>query len=297
VPVAVLSGLPDGLYGEELERRIEAACGTIRDRLAADPSLAGEPPRLALILGSGLGGAADLLDDEPRLRIPYREIPHVPGAGVTGHAGELLIGRAQGRTVAILSGRAHGYEGYAARETTLLLRAVIGLGTDTVVLTNAAGGLNPDFEAGDLMLMRDLINLSGENPLRGPNLDRLGPRFPALTDAFDAALLEQARRAAARAGIRVREGVYVMLAGPSYETRAELAMLRLLGGDAVGMSTVPEVIVARHAGLRVLGISLITNKATVDMSGEVTHEEVMEVARVGAGRLLSVLAELVPSIV
>jgi purine-nucleoside phosphorylase len=296
VPREVLSGLPDGLYGEELERRIAAASASIRDRLAGVPAIATEPLRLAVVLGSGLAAAAELLDPQPRVRIPYPDIPHVPVGGVAGHAGELLIGRAGERTAAILSGRAHAYEGYSARETTLLLRAIIDLGAEVVVLTNAAGALDPSYERGDLMLIRDAINLSGENPLRGPNLERFGPRFPAMSDAFDAGLLDRARGAAARAGIGLREGVYIMLAGPSYETRAELRMLRLLGGDAVGMSTVSELIVARHAGRRVLGISLITNTATPEMAGVVTHEEVMEVARAGSGRLLALLRELLPAL-
>ncbi len=293
---APLSGLPDGLYGEELDRRIREAERTIRQRLDAVPDLAGQPPRTALVLGSGLGGAVDLLDPAPRLRVPYAEIPHVPVGSAVGHAGELVLGRAAGCGIAILSGRAHGYEGYSARETTLLLRAVISLGAEELVLTNAAGGLDPGFEAGDLMLIRDVINLSGENPLRGPNVDRFGPRFPALTDPFDAGLSDRAREAAERAGVALREGVYVMLPGPSYETRAELRMLRLLGADAVGMSTVPEVIVAGHAGLRVLAVSLITNKATPEMTGEVTHEEVVEVGKEGAQRLLALLRELVPAL-
>ncbi|TMB54083.1 MAG: purine-nucleoside phosphorylase [Chloroflexi bacterium] len=172
----------------------------------------------------------------------------------------------------------------------------LSLGIGTLVLTNAAGGINPEFEPGDVMLITDTINLSGDNPLRGPNLDRLGPRFVAMTDAFDLQLRDKARQAAARARVILREGVYLMLSGPNYETRAELRMLRTLGADAVGMSTVPEVLVARHQGVRVLGFSLIANKATPEMEGEVTHEEVLAMGPIGAARLVEVLRELLPEL-
>jgi purine-nucleoside phosphorylase len=166
----------------------------------------------------------------------------------------------------------------------------------TVVLTNAAGGVNPDFDPGDVMLIADTINLSGENPLLGPNLDRFGPRFVAMADAWDEELRSKARAAAERAGVQLREGVYLMLPGPAYETRAELRMLRTLGADAVGMSTVHELLVARHSGARVLGFSLITNKATPDMEGEVTHEEVLAMGPIGAARVVKVLRELMPEL-
>ena len=278
----------------ELGQRIESAAAAIRDRLAAEPSLAA--PRLGLVLGSGLGAVVDLLDPAPRIRIPYAEIPGVPVSGVAGHAGEVVAGPVGGRPVLVLAGRVHAYEGYSHREITILLRATFRVGLEAVILTNAAGGLNPDFEPGELMLMTDHINLSGDNPLFGPNLDFLGPRFPALTDAYDPDLAARARAAAERTGVRLREGVYVMLSGPTYETRAELRMLRQLGADAVGMSTVLEVIVARHAGVRVLAISLITNKATPDVETGATHEEVIEMGRIGAGRLTTLLGALLPEI-
>ena len=287
--------LPDGLYGAELERRIEETAASLRERIAAVAGL-GEP-RLGFVLGSGLGGVMDLLDDEPRLRISYRDIPNVPGSEVEGHAGELLVGRAAGASVLVLSGRAHPYEGWSHRQATLLLRSALSLGIDTVVLTNAAGGVNPEFEPGDVMLIADTINLSGENPLLGPNLDRFGPRFLAMADAWDAELRLLAREAGARAGVALREGVYLMLSGPAYETRAELRMVRTLGADAVGMSTAHELLVARHHGARVLGFSLITNKATPDMEGEVTHEEVLAMGPIGAARVVSVLRELLPELV
>jgi purine-nucleoside phosphorylase len=286
--------LPDGLYGLELERRIDEAAAFVRERLAAVPALA--QPRLAFILGSGLGGVADLLDPEPRIRVRYGDIPHVPASEVAGHAGELLCGLAHGTPVLLLSGRAHPYEGWSQRQATLLLRACLSLGIKTLVVTNAAGGVNPEFEPGDVMLIADTINLSGDNPLTGPNLDRFGQRFVPMTDAFDVELRERARAAAERADVALRQGVYVMLAGPSYETRAELRLLRTLGADAVGMSTVHEVLVARHMGVKVLGFSLVTNKATADMEGEVTHEEVLAMGPIGAARLVTLLRELLPGL-
>ncbi|MDP9250959.1 MAG: purine-nucleoside phosphorylase [Chloroflexota bacterium] len=286
--------LPDGAYGAELERRVEEAANHIRERLAAVPQLS--TPRLGFVLGSGLGGVVQLLEHEPRISIPYHEIPNVPGAAIEGHAGELVAGLANGMPTLLLSGRAHPYEGWSQREATLLLRGCLSLGIETLVVTNAAGGINAEFEPGDVMLIADTINLSGDNPLLGPNLDHFGRRFVPMADAFDPELAALARAAAARAGVALREGVYLMLSGPSYETRAELRMLRTLGADAVGMSTVPEVLVARHHGVRVLGFSLITNKATPEMVGEVSHEEVLAMGPIGAARLLAVLRELLPEL-
>ena len=287
-----LATLSDGVHGAELDRRISRATDAIRAELNSEPGLAG--PKLALVLGSGLGGVTELLDAGARLRLPYRDIPNVPGAAVEGHAGELVAGTVRGSPAVILSGRAHPYEGYSHREATLLLRAVIDLGIETLVLTNAAGGLDPEFDPGDVMLISDHINLSGDNPLLGPNLDRFGPRFPPMTDAYDPALRAAARASAERTGISLREGIYIMLSGPSYETRAEMRMLRTLGGDAVGMSTAHETIVARHADVRVIGFSLITNKATDDVEAGATHEEVIEMGKVGAKRLVTLLGDFLP---
>jgi purine-nucleoside phosphorylase len=294
VPDPSLAALSDGIYGEELDRRIAEATAAIAAAIESEPSLA--RPRLAAILGSGLGGVTSLLDPAPRVELPYRRIPHVPGSAVEGHASELIAGAIRGMPAIILSGRAHPYEGYSQRESTLLLRAVLALGIETLVVTNAAGGTNPAFEPGDVMLISDHVNLSGENPLTGPNLARFGPRFPALVDAYDPALRAAAHAAADRTGVALRDGVYVMLSGPSYETRAEMRMLRGLGGDAVGLSTAHEVIVARHAGVRVLGFSLITNKATDDVAEGATHEEVIEMGRIGAERLVRLLADLLPTL-
>jgi purine-nucleoside phosphorylase len=287
-----LGALSDGIYGAELDRRISEATEAIQATLARNPAF--ESPRLAAVLGSGLGGVVQLLDDEPRARLSYGDIPHVPGASVPGHAGELISGTVRGTPMIVLSGRAHPYEGYSQRESTLLLRAVIALGIETLVLTNAAGGLDPAYEPGDVMLIGDHLNLSGENPLLGPNLDRFGTRFPPMTDAYDPALRGAARESAQRTGVDLREGVYVMLSGPSYETRAEMRLLRSLGADAVGMSTAHETIVARHAGTRVLGFSLITNKATDDVEAGATHDEVIEMGKVGAERLVTLLGDLLP---
>lgn len=289
-----LSTLSDGIYGAELRMRIAAAAEAISQRLADLPAL--DTPRLAFVLGSGLGSVADLLEPAPRVTIPYAEIPYVPVGHVEGHAGELVAGLAGGAPALVLSGRAHPYEGFSHREATILLRACLTLGVSTVVVTNASGGLNPAYDPGDVMLIADTVNLSGDNPLFGPNLDELGPRFVPMTDAYDADLRARARAAAVRAGVELREGVYVMLAGPNYETRAELRMLRTIGGDAVGMSTVPEVLVSRHAGARVVGFSLVTNKATDDVDHEVTHEEVLAMGPVGAARLVSILRELLPEL-
>lgn len=285
--------LADGIFGPELDRRISGATEAIQSRLAPDGL---DAPRIVVVLGSGLGDVVELLDPEPRVRVPYGEIPHVPASAVAGHAGELVAGRVGGTPALVLSGRAHPYEGWSHRESTLLLRAVLALGPGVLVLTNAAGGLDPAFEPGDVMLLTDHINLSGDNPLRGPNLDRFGDRFPPMTDAYDPDLRAGALESAERTGVGLRQGIYVMLSGPSYETRAEMRMLRGLGADAVGMSTAHETIVARHAGVRVLAFSLITNKATDDVEEGATHEEVIEMGRVGAARLVTLLADLLPRI-
>jgi len=286
--------LADGVFGAELERRVDVAAATIRAWLAPEPALA--RPRVAMVLGSGLGSVVELLEAAPRLTLAYADIPEVPGSGVEGHAGQLIAGLVGSLPVLVLSGRAHPYEGWSQRESTLLLRACLTLGVDTVLLTNAAGGINREFEPGDVMLIADTLNLSGDSPLRGPNVDRFGPRFVPMTDALDDGLKAAARAAATRAGERLREGVYCMLSGPAYETRAELRMLGSLGADAVGMSTVHELTVARHHGARVVAFSLITNKATPEMEGEVTHEEVLAIGPVGAARLTAILRELLPGI-
>jgi purine nucleoside phosphorylase I, inosine and guanosine-specific len=237
-------------------------------------------PRLAIILGSGLGDLATEVKDA--VAIPYGEIPHFAVSTVPGHAGRLLIGTLEGLPVAVLQGRFHTYEGHSAQLAAFPVQVVRMLGAETLIVTNAAGGVNPEYRSGDFMLLRDHINfpgMAGHHPLVGPNDERLGPRFPALAMAYDAELRTIAHDvAASNDEIVLHEGIYTMVTGPSFETPAELRFLRIVGTDAVGMSTVPEVIVARHMGMRVLGISLITNQATGDEHLTVNHAEVLATA-------------------
>ncbi len=239
-------------------------------------------PRVAIILGSGLNGLAESVQ-EPVI-VPFGELPYWPVSTVQGHAGRLVLGRLEGQPVFVMQGRVHFYEGYSMAQVTLPVRVMQRLGIETLIVTNAAGGVNPDYAPGDVMLILDHLNfvgMAGFNPLFGPNLDEFGPRFPDMSQAYDRQLRDLARRVASENGILLREGVYVGLSGPSFETPADLRFLRNAGADAVGMSTVPEVTVARHGGMRVLGFSGISNKANLDGSTETTHEEVLE-----AGKLL-----------
>ena len=247
---------------------------------------------VGLILGSGLSGLASEVEEADV--IPYAEIPRFPVATVEGHAGEMVIGRWEGHDVLIMRGRTHPYEGHPMSHLGLPVRVMQLLGIGTLVVTNAAGGLNPEFRAGDLMLLVDHINfmgMAGQNPLWGPNDESLGPRFPDMTQAYDPGLRQLAREAAQEIGLVLREGVYVMLGGPSFETPADIRFLRMIGADAVGMSTVHEVIVARHAGIRALGFSLISNVATAEPSpeSETTHEEVLEAGKQSAPRLAALI--------
>lgn len=231
------------------------------------------PAEVGLVLGSGLGGYEDSLLD-PR-EISFDEIPGFPEPTVSGHAGKLMVGTIGEKRVMIMSGRFHHYEGHSLDKVTMPIRVMALLGVRTLILTNAAGGVNTEFHPGELMLITDFINLSGRNPLRGPNLDVFGPRFPDMTHAFDPALRETALESARALGIHLNRGVYTWWNGPAYETPAEIRMIRALGGDAVGMSTVPEVIVARHCGMRVLGISAITNMAAGVLDAPISHEDVL----------------------
>ncbi|SFJ28918.1 purine-nucleoside phosphorylase [Thermoflavimicrobium dichotomicum] len=233
-------------------------------------------PRIGLILGSGLGVLAEEIQDP--VTIPYGQIPHFPISTVEGHAGQLVIGTLENQPVVVMQGRFHLYEGHELASVTFPIRVMKELGVDTILVTNAAGGVNESFEPGDLMIIRDHINLMFRNPLIGPNDPELGPRFPDMSQAYDAELRQLAHRVAEEQGIKVQEGVYAGVLGPSYETPAEIRMIRKVGGDAVGMSTVPEVIVARHAGIRVLGISCISNMAAGILPQPLSHEEVMETA-------------------
>jgi purine-nucleoside phosphorylase len=249
-------------------------------------------PRLGLILGSGLNPLADEVVGADR--IPYGDIPHFPRPGVEGHKGQLVVGQLAGQEVLIMQGRAHAYEGYTLQQVTLPVRVMHELGIGTLILTKAAGGLNPTFHAGDLMLINDHIGLMaivGGNPLWGPNDPTLGPRFPAMNKAYDPELRALTRRVAAELGVGLREGVYIGLGGPTFETPAEVRFGRMIGGDACGMSTVPEVIVARHVGMRVLGISGISNVAISDPDAleEPNHEEVMAAGQVMVPKLMALL--------
>lgn len=236
----------------------------------------GISPEVGIILGSGLGLLAE--EVEGAVRLPYADIPHFLQPTVPGHAGNLVAGRLAGRPVLAWQGRYHYYEGHSLAQVTYPVRVTQKLGVNILLVTNAAGAVNPFFQAGEIMIIADHLNLMGDNPLRGPNLDELGPRFPDLSGAYDPRLRELARRAATGLGLPLREGVYAALPGPSYETPAEIRLLQRLGADAVGMSTVPEVIAARHGGQEVLGLSLITNQAAGVGAHRVTHAEVVEVA-------------------
>jgi purine-nucleoside phosphorylase len=250
-------------------------------------------PRCGIVLGSGLGGLAD--DVERDAVVPYRAIPHFPIPKVAGHAGELVLGRLDGRPVAALAGRAHLYEGYTAEQVVFPIRVLAALGAPVLVLSNAAGALNPAFRGGDLMLLTDHINLTGTNPLVGPNDDRIGPRFPDMSAVYDPGLRGAAEAAARAEGIALSTGVYAGVLGPSYETPAEVRMLRAMGADAVDMPTVLEAIAARHAGMRVLGIAAITNAVgTVDRAKDgLAHEDVLAAAAAIGPRFVTLVRRIV----
>jgi purine-nucleoside phosphorylase len=249
-----------------------------------------QTPRIGLILGSGLGPLAEAVEQPDY--IPYSEIPGWPISGVQGHAGRLVMGKLEGQSVVVMQGRTHYYEGYDMPRLGLPVRVMQKLGIEILVVTNAAGAVNPAFEPGDLMMLTDHLNfigMAGQNPLRGPNLDELGPRFPDMSKVYDRELQSLTRQVAAEEKLELREGVYCCLAGPSFETPADLRFLRAVGVDAVGMSTVPEATVARHSGTRVLGISGISNKANLDGATETTHEEVLEAGQVLVPKLTKLL--------
>jgi len=245
-------------------------------------------PEIAIILGSGLGVIAEKIKDP--VEIPYETIPGFPISTVKGHEGKLIFGTLESKPVCLFKGRFHYYEGYSLREVTFPIRVVGKLDVKILIVTNAAGGVNPYFEPGDIMIIRDHINLLPDNPLRGPNLDKFGPRFPSMHDAYSKKLIKLTHEVASKAGISVKEGVYVALQGPSLETPAEYRFVNLIGGDVVGMSTVPEVIVARHMGIEVLGFSIITNVADPYNPKPTTHEEVIQVGE-KSGKILGRLIE------
>ena len=249
-------------------------------------------PRVAIVLGSGLSAVADAVTGS--VRIPFGDIPHFPVSSIVGHQGHLVLGQLEGQPVAVMQGRTHFYEGYSAQQVTLPIRVLRLLGAETIILTNAAGGLNRSFHTGDLMLIVDHINMvgmTGVNPLRGPNDASFGPRFLDMSSAYDRGLRELTLQVAAELQVPMQQGVYVGLAGPTYETPAETRFLRLIGGDAVGMSTTSEAVVARHSGMRVLGISGITNLVIdqVDGAAQTNHEEVLQAGALMTPRMAAVV--------
>ncbi len=247
-------------------------------------------PRIGLVLGSGLGDLADSVEQAER--IPYAQLPNWPVSTIMGHKGTLVIGKLAGQNVVVMQGRTHYYEGYSMGQVTFPIRVMQRLGIEILIVTNAAGAINPDFIPGEVMLIVDQLNLigmGGLNPLRGPNLAEFGERFPDMSQPFDRELMTLARKAAAGEAVILREGIYVGLAGPSFESPADLRFLRLAGADAVGMSTVAEVVVARHGKTRVLGFSGISNKANLDGSTITTHVEVLEAGKVIVPRLRSII--------
>ncbi|MEO8430044.1 MAG: purine-nucleoside phosphorylase [Acidobacteriota bacterium] len=271
-----------------LSSRLTAAAAFIRKRSAAAPAV-------GLVLGSGLGGFARALDD--RVAIPFADIPHFPvSTGVVGHAGELVLGSVGGTPVAVLSGRVHFYEGRTMAEAVFPARVLARLGVRAVLLTNAAGGIRVTWRPGTLMLLTDHINAFGTNPLIGANEEDLGPRFPDMTNVYDPALRRVIHAAAAKLRIPLKDGVYIGLTGPSYETPAEIRAFRRLGADAVGMSTVPEAIALRHAGVRVAGISTITNMAAGILQRPLDHSEVVKTTQRVGERFVRLLTAAVPKI-
>ncbi len=267
-----------------LKEKVKQSLEFLRPRI-------GETPRVAVVLGSGLGGFADAVEN-PRV-IATEDIPHYPVSTVPGHKGRWVVGEVEGVRTLCLQGRVHYYEGYSLQAVTYYVHLLAGLGVDTLILTTACGGLNPEFRPGDLMLMTDQMNLAFNNPLIGKPEDQLGPRFPDMSQPFDAELLELAERVGVENGTPFRKGVFCWMTGPNYETAAEVRMLRTLGVDAVSMSTAPEVIVARQRRMRVLGVSLITNPATGLADAPLSHAEVTDIASRAGQRLTMLLKKII----
>jgi purine-nucleoside phosphorylase len=268
-------------------RDLDAAVGHIRE-------LSDIEPRVGLILGSGLGGLADDVDE--RVEIAYDDIPGWPSSTAVGHAGVLVLGRIDGVPLAVMRGRAHLYEGVSADRAVFGVRVLGRLGIGTLVVTNAAGGINESFRPGQLVLISDHVNLMGHSPLAGPNDEELGPRFPDMSDAYDPDLRAKAREAAAGLSMDVGEGVYAAWLGPQFETPAEIRFMHAIGGDLAGMSTVPEVIAARHMGIRCLGISVVTNRAAGIGPGKISHQEVLTIGAEAQPRLTALLRQLLPAL-
>ena len=264
-------------------QQIREACAYIRSCTASHP-------KTAIVLGTGLNGLADHI--QVQCHIPYAAIPHFPVSTVQGHAGNLLFGRLDRTELMVMQGRFHYYEGYTMQQVTFPLRVMKAMGVETLILSNASGGMNPGFEVGDLMLIRDHINFFPEHPLRGKNEESLGPRFPNMSEVYDKELLEKAADAAGKQRLRCHKGVYIGVQGPSLETPAEYRMYRLLGADCVGMSTVPEAIVAHHGGMKCLGISVITNVFRPDAANTDSHEEILKAGRKSEERLIAMVKDI-----
>jgi purine-nucleoside phosphorylase len=271
---------------DEYTKVIEA-----RDSIAQASSLR---PRIGLVLGSGLGAFAGEVAEA--VEVPYAGIPHWPRSTAIGHAGKLALGCVEGVPVAVMAGRVHFYEGYSLREVTFPVRVLGSLGIKSLILTNAAGGIRMDLNQGALVLISDHLNLQGHNPLIGPNEERFGPRFPDMSEAYSRRYRELAREAARKLGMALSEGVYAALAGPSYETPAEIRYLRAIGADMVGMSTAPEVIVANHMGIKVVAISCVTNMAAGILDQKISHQEVLDTGERVKGQLIALLKALIPLI-
>lgn len=250
-----------------------------------------ETPQVGIILGSGLGNLADEITES--IEIPYGEIPHFPVSSVEGHRGRLILGRMNGRPVVAMAGRFHYYEGYSMQQVTFPVRVMKALGVRTLLISNAAGGMNTQFKVGDLMIIRDHINLQPEHPLRGANIAELGPRFPDMSEPYSKALIAKGKEIAAANNIPVHTGVYVGVQGPTFETRAEYKFMHVIGGDAVGMSTVPEVIVGIHSGLQIFAMSVITDLGIREEENVITHEEVLEAANAAEPKLTLIFRELI----
>jgi purine-nucleoside phosphorylase len=269
-------------------QKISEAVDAIRARAPVSPEI-------GIILGSGLGSITEQVKDP--VVIPYTEIPHFHGTSIEGHAGRMVVGTFHGVPTVFLEGRFHLYEGYSMEEVVFPTRTICGLGIQTLVLTNAAGGVNTRYRPGDVMIIEDHLNLMGDNPLKGPNLAKLGPRFPDLSEAYSKNCVEIFKATAKEIGIEMHQGVYAGLLGPTYETPAEIRMYRTFGADAVGMSTVPESIAANHLGVRVAGLSCITNLAAGLSPQKLSHQEVIDNSRIGAEKLKKILASAIPKLV
>lgn len=266
----------------------------IRETVAYLQSRISHQPQVGIILGSGLGDFGHEIEVE--VSIPYSDIPHFPVSTVDGHKGTLVFGQVSGRRVVVMVGRFHYYEGYRISEVVFPIRVMKLLGISSICISNAAGGVNPDFKVGDIMIINDHISFATFNPLIGPNDPEFGPRFPDMSEPYDRGAIEKAKAIAGRQGTLVHEGVYFGVTGPTYETRAEYRLIRTVGADAVGMSTVPEVIVACHMGLKVFAMSVITDLGIRDEANTITHEEVLEAAKSAAPKMSALLRELLPDL-